>query len=560
MGGPHDVAERSGAAETGRGPGRRAADESAGGCGARRGAAVSWRGGCRDAVPGPRPAPAPPGALADARGGRAAPLVLARSGSAARSSRRDAHVGAGDGAVARHRGRLRHAARSSTGTARFARGQPGRAGRRGDGHPRRRRAARSSASATTASSPGSGTLVETVRERERRPDAALHPGASTSSRSGGGREPATFFGALPRDHATSAARAGSRRCAGDRGAGAAPEADVRRAPRRCRPRRSSRPLSTARARSRSTTATASGSGTCTCRTSATCPRVLPRPLRRRRRAARARRASTASSCTTRTPTRWRRSSRALNARTDGYGGDASRAASRLPLEVLARRPRAASAPTTCVGHPLPRRRGRSRAAATSTTRSGSACASPRPAPTTCRSRKGGKFEDAKQPKVGEAVYPYTGASGYECMPTVVSDARGPFGRNVPLAARHPRRPSASAGSRDARRHERRRSSTFEQAEGILARGEADIVGGRAPDPRRSRLVPEDPSSATAHRVRRCEFTNYCEGLDQRHKQVTCKLWDRDLDPDDPSVRLASDGRRRLAPPAWRPPAGTDERP
>ena len=77
MGGPHDVAERSGAAEAARGPGRRAADESAGGCGARRGAAVSWRGGCRDAVPGPRPAPAPSGALADARGGRAGPVVLA---------------------------------------------------------------------------------------------------------------------------------------------------------------------------------------------------------------------------------------------------------------------------------------------------------------------------------------------------------------------------------------------------------------------------------------------------------------------------------------------------
>ena len=60
-----------------------------------------------------------------------------------------------------------------------------------------------------------------------------------------------------------------------------------------------------------------------------------------------------------------------------------------------------------------------------------------------------------------------------------------------------------------------------------------------------------------HLVRRCEFTNYCEGLDQRHKQVTCKLWDRDFAPDDPAVRLASDGRRRLAPPSWRPPAGAD---
>src|SRR5213075_564062 len=48
--------------------------------------------------------------------------------------------------------------------------------------------------------------------------------------------------------------------------------------------------------------------------------------------------------------------------------------------------------------------------------------------------KGGKFEDAQQPKVGQAVYPYTGRSGYECMPTTLSDERGPFGRNVPLVA------------------------------------------------------------------------------------------------------------------------------
>src|SRR5207302_2838103 len=42
--------------------------------------------------------------------------------------------------------------------------------------------------------------------------------------------------------------------------------------------------------------------------------------------------------------------------------------------------------------------------------------------------KGGKFEDARIPKVGWAVYPYTGRSGYECMPTIYSDARGPFSR------------------------------------------------------------------------------------------------------------------------------------
>jgi 2,4-dienoyl-CoA reductase-like NADH-dependent reductase (Old Yellow Enzyme family) len=47
--------------------------------------------------------------------------------------------------------------------------------------------------------------------------------------------------------------------------------------------------------------------------------------------------------------------------------------------------------------------------------------------------KGGKFEDAKQPKVGEAVYPYTGRSGLECMPTVKHAPEGPFGRNLPLS-------------------------------------------------------------------------------------------------------------------------------
>src|SRR5205814_4680402 len=87
--------------------------------------------------------------------------------------------------------------------------------------------------------------------------------------------------------------------------------------------------------------------------------------------------------------------------------------------------------------------------------------------------KGGRFEDAKQPKVGEAVYPYTGPSGYECMPTVISDARGPFGRNVPLAATI-RRAVRAAG------HETPivtsgGIATFDQAEAILLRGEADAV-------------------------------------------------------------------------------------
>jgi len=163
--------------------------------------------------------------------------------------------------------------------------------------------------------------------------------------------------------------------------------------------------------------------------------------------------------------------------------------------------------------------------------------------------KGGRFEDAKQPRVGEAVYPYTGRSGYECMPTVLSDARGPFGRNVPLAARI--RGAVRETGRDTPIVTSGGIGTFEQAETILERGDADFVGA-------ARQSLADPDwfrkirLGYGHLVRRCEFTNYCEGLDQQHKQVTCKLWDR-VDVDAPEASLTRDGKRRLAPPSWTPP-------
>ena len=60
-----------------------------------------------------------------------------------------------------------------------------------------------------------------------------------------------------------------------------------------------------------------------------------------------------------------------------------------------------------------------------------------------------------------------------------------------------------------------------------------------------------------HLVRRCEFTNYCEGLDQRHKQVTCKLWDR-VDLSESGISRSEDGKRRLLPPRWHDAATSDE--
>jgi len=157
--------------------------------------------------------------------------------------------------------------------------------------------------------------------------------------------------------------------------------------------------------------------------------------------------------------------------------------------------------------------------------------------------KGGKFEDAQQPKVGQAVYPYTGQSGYECMPTVLSDAVGPFGRSVPLVAS-----IKSAVKNDTPVVATGGISTFEQAEAILRNGHADIVG-------MARQALADPDwfekvrMGRGDEVRRCTYTNYCEALDQAHRPVTCKLWDR-VDLDEPGIATVDEGRRRLEPPPW----------
>ena len=164
--------------------------------------------------------------------------------------------------------------------------------------------------------------------------------------------------------------------------------------------------------------------------------------------------------------------------------------------------------------------------------------------------KGGKFEDAKQPKVGQAAYPYTGPSGHECMPHVKIDAAGPFGRNIPLS-RAVRAALREAGHSTPVVGAGGICSPW-QAEEILERGDADIVAAARQslaDPdwfRKIRLGRGDE-------VRRCFFTNYCEALDQAHKEVTCQRWDR-LFPegDRAGIPMASDGRRRLVAPPWRP--------
>jgi 2,4-dienoyl-CoA reductase-like NADH-dependent reductase (Old Yellow Enzyme family) len=162
--------------------------------------------------------------------------------------------------------------------------------------------------------------------------------------------------------------------------------------------------------------------------------------------------------------------------------------------------------------------------------------------------RGGKFEDAKQPRVGEAAYPYTGESGLECMPTVHISAPGPFGRNISCTQQI--RQAVRAAGLTTPIVATGGIYGFDQAQGILQRGEADIVGAA----RQSLADPDwwmKMKLGRGAEINRCVFTNYCEGLDQRHKEVTCKLWDRKFTPGE-EVSLAKDSQRRLAAPDWNP--------
>jgi len=148
--------------------------------------------------------------------------------------------------------------------------------------------------------------------------------------------------------------------------------------------------------------------------------------------------------------------------------------------------------------------------------------------------RGGKFEDARQPPVGEAMYPYTGHSGSKCIPrsrhdpvavnTYLADGIRAAVRAAGLAT-----PVVTAG----------KIHRFEDAERILEEGRADLIG-------MARALLADPDLPRKWRegrdadARECVFCPYCEEEDQRHRLVTCTLW-----PKDPR-----DHRRRLIPAAW----------
>jgi 2,4-dienoyl-CoA reductase-like NADH-dependent reductase (Old Yellow Enzyme family) len=135
------------------------------------------------------------------------------------------------------------------------------------------------------------------------------------------------------------------------------------------------------------------------------------------------------------------------------------------------------------------------------------------------------------------------------MPQYISDERGPFGRNAAavaairaaIRAAGCTTPVVLAGG----------IYDFRKAESLLAQDQADIIGLA----RQSLADPDWPlkvRSGHGDQVRLCEYTNYCEALDQGHVPVTCQLWDR-KGLDEPGLARTPDGKRRLVPARWHRP-------
>ena len=129
-----------------------------------------------------------------------------------------------------------------------------------------------------------------------------------------------------------------------------------------------------------------------------------------------------------------------------------------------------------------------------------------------------------------------------CRPISSADF-GPFGRNIEPGGRIRRAlreegleiPVVVTGGVHG----------FQLAEKMLRDGDADLVSA-------ARQALADPEWFRKVHLGRGDrgadlHLNYCEGLDQKHKLVTCKLWDR-LDLDAPGVKFSVDGKRRKTAP------------
>jgi 2,4-dienoyl-CoA reductase-like NADH-dependent reductase (Old Yellow Enzyme family) len=131
--------------------------------------------------------------------------------------------------------------------------------------------------------------------------------------------------------------------------------------------------------------------------------------------------------------------------------------------------------------------------------------------------RGGRFEDAKRPAVGEAAYPYTGHSGLMCMPTMrwpaANNLHLPSGIRRAIHAAGCLTPVVGAG----------RINSYAVAESALQQGHCDLVGmarGLLADPD----WPKKVAAGREAEVHSCKYNNVCEALDRKHLPVRCQLW------------------------------------
>ena len=354
---------------------------------------------------------------------------------------------------------------------RFADGPPGVHRRRGDRHPRRAVGAAPAHRPRPLRRPGCARLVDAVRAAlatARRCcfiqiiDFLAHPPAPRRARSTS--RASSLLGETPPRGAGAHARRRRAGCTRARGRGARASSPRSTTPSwpRCSTRASS---------SRSSAATASASPTCTCRTSASCrgccPGCSPTPPSARCAAGfdgvelHYAHAYTMASFLS-----------ALNTRDDGYGGPREHRV-RLPLEVIAA-VRAARRPRRVRRLPLPRRRGhRGRQPRR---RRGLVRRRVRP-----RRARLPLALQGRQVRGRQAAQGRRGRLSVHRAERLRVHADHHLRRARARSAATCRSPPRSARAVRAAGLRRRRSSppaasaSFEQAEEILARGEADIV-------------------------------------------------------------------------------------
>ena len=174
--------------------------------------------------------------------------------------------------------------------------------------------------------------------------------------------------------------------------------------------------------------------------------------------------------------------------------------------------------------------------------------SPGPGWTTFRSHGVESSRTRNSPESAGRAYPYTGLSGYECMPTVRSDAAGPFGRNIAATAL-------------VRRVVRGQASALPWfcAGGFppsskLKRFSSGVMPTSWPRPGNRWRIPIGSGRSGWGRGRWsgdvCSPTTARDSI-RVHKPVTCKLWDH-KGLDEAGLALTADGRRRLVAPPWEP--------